>query len=415
MYDLNGADLNGHCIVTLTDEFPCKVQTWMINHLTQLQDLGGENKIICYFSDDYDFSEQLQAYDLERKAICLGNTIRQMVSTSFKRNSSPALLAKSLRLLLKKEQENKLKKAIFQWINAHALCEQASLIHTHSEAMGYRFLKLVRANGAPLVHTFHGQPPIGVPSITVQQRREFVAATSAIFVNTNFAKNQYTDLGGEEGRYFVIPQGIDTSLWRYSPTLPAEGEPLQLLTVGRLVTEKGHAYVIDAVAELLKQGQRIHYHIVGRGPEETRLRQQVAKLGITDNVTIHGALINEPLKALYRSCHIFILPSLSGNGETWEETQGVVIQEAQASGLIVVGTKTGGIPECIDDAHNGFLIPDRNSDALVQVVHQIMDNMDSWKKWHENGKTHVEKTYHVSVIGKRFAQAYRQILKNVSV
>ena len=93
-----------------------------------------------------------------------------------------------------------------------------------------------------------------------------------------------------------------------------------------------------------------------------------------------------------------------------EETQGVAIQEAQSSGTIVVATKTGGIPECVEDGSTGFLVEDRNSDAIVKKVEWLMDNHQNWPEWQANARKSVEDNYDINVVGEKLMELYNALV-----
>ena len=398
-------------ILTLAANYPSQVQPWMINHLYQVEKNGAANRIVSVGKDDVSFDESLKHYDLAKYYWNLGESHQALVLNAIKQLVKPATLARTVRLLNKASWPHSLKKKIVQGISAYSMTLKPDLIHCHSEPVGARLYHLIKANGAPLIHTFHGQTPVGVPTINKERRAQYTRHAQAILVNTRFAQKQYEALGAVNDNFIVVPQGTDISKWPYTPKpCPADGEPLQLLTVGRVVEEKGHRYVIDAVSQLRHEGINAHYHIVGRGPEIDKLQQQVNALKLQDVITIHGLLTGEALTKQYRQAHIFVLPSLKGNGETWEETQGVVVQEAQASGLLVIGADSGGIAECIKDGENGFVVPDRDADAITAKVKALLNAPEKWQEWQSSGRDWVTSNYSLDVLGKRVFAVYNDVV-----
>src|SRR5690606_2043888 len=118
------------------------------------------------------------------------------------------------------------------------------------------------------------------------------------------------------------------------------------------------------------------------------------------------------LKDIYAKSHIFILPSLKAIDGFHEETQGVAIQEAQASGLIVIATKTGGLPECVEDDRSAFLVEDRNSQAITEKLQWIIDNPEHWNQWQRDARRHVETHFDIDVTGDRLMQIYSDAITN---
>lgn len=402
-------DSNAINILSLTDIYPSAVQPWMINHLIQIEKNGGQNLIVNYGSDDFDFDAEVKDFQLASNYTSLGTTNSEIITNFLKRNATLGSFSKTVSLYNTAEKKSTLKKNLHQLFTAYPFKADADIVHSHSEGMAARYLNLIKARNLPLIHTFHGQAPIGVPTVTALQRKELTRYVRAVLVNTKFAMEQYKTLGAEGCKFEIIPQGIDLQKWPFFPIpAPSKSETLNLLTVGRIVPEKGHSYVIDAIKNLSERGLNISYHIVGRGPEKSVLEEKVKELGIKSNVIFHGTLTGTALKEVYKTCHMFVLPSLKGTGETWEETQGVVIQEAQASGKIVFATKTGGIPECIVDNVNGFLVPDRNSSYLASKILEVLEAPEKWKYWQENGRSWVSENYDCNYIGKKVYKLYEE-------
>ena len=397
-------------ILSLAAMYPSKVQPWMINHLYQIEQNGGQNRVLSVETEDYAFDSRVSSYDFANYYWNMGSHRKDQMANALKQLCHPKVAANTVKLLGKGYWPESLKKKVRHGLNAYSFTLKPDIIHSHSEIAGSRFLSLIKANGAPLVHTFHGQTPVGVPSISVEARQRYSKYAKAIFVNTQFAKKQYEALGAQSDNFAVIPQGIELAQWAFQPSAPpTRDESLQLLTVGRVALEKGHRYAVDAVKLLIDSGINVQYHIVGQGPESENLKNQAIKLGINKNVVFHGVLTGESLQHQYRKSHIFVLPSLKGDGKVAEETQGVVVQEAQATGRLVIGTNAGGIPECIVDGENGFIVPDQQPKALAYKIIEILRAPDRWRQWQRAGREWTEKNYDLKIVGSKVFQIYKDI------
>ena len=141
------------------------------------------------------------------------------------------------------------------------------------------------------------------------------------------------------------------------------------------------------------------------------LEELARDLSVGDRVTFLGALNERPLLAEYANAHVFILPSLRDRtGHDCEETQGVVLQEAQCSGKIVVATRTGGIPECVDDGVSGFLVEDRSAEALAGRLADIATHPEDWERWQRLGREWVERNFDMQMIGQKLWDIYMELL-----
>jgi glycosyltransferase involved in cell wall biosynthesis len=186
-------------------------------------------------------------------------------------------------------------------------------------------------------------------------RDEVLAATDLFLPATDRARQALLLEGVEEERMLVCPPGIDAERFRAPPS--AEAPEHVVLSPGRLVWEKGHQDVLRAVALLSRRGLRPQVRLVGRGPEEGRLRAYAEELGLGDRVTI-GAVSYEDMPAVFASASCMVLASLPAAMASlhpfgapprafWEEQFGLVLAEAMAARLDILASESGAIPEVL--------------------------------------------------------------------
>jgi glycosyltransferase involved in cell wall biosynthesis len=188
-----------------------------------------------------------------------------------------------------------------------------------------------------------------------RHRDEVVAATDLFLPATERARQALLLEGVEDERIVVCAPGIDVERF----DAPAEDPPAEHIVIspGRLVWEKGHQDVLRAVALLARQGLRPRVRIVGRGPEEGRLRAHAEELGLGDRVTI-GPVSYTEMPTVFASGSCMVLASLPAAMAQlhpfgarprafWEEQFGLVLAEAMAAGLDIVASESGAIPEVL--------------------------------------------------------------------
>lgn len=142
------------------------------------------------------------------------------------------------------------------------------------------------------------------------------------------------------------------------------GDPIRVLYVGALLEKKGIAHLLAAMASL-GAGLRLRLEIVGRGPEESRLRSLAQRLGIEDRVRFAGSVGDgAALRQHYRAADVFVVPSLA---------EGVprVLIEAMAQSVPVVATAVGGIPGVVRQRWNGLLVEPGSPAALAAGLHEM--------------------------------------------
>lgn len=396
----------------IATKFPNTIQPWLANSTAQVAKQGGS---VCIFSmekGDINYSAIVDEFELKKHTEIMhygGKSKLWAIANNF---LNPLNIVKSIRGLLIAPHYLSKHKSTHSNITAalvlapHFTKRDLDIIHSHFEITGHMMLPVIRAQQKPFVVTFHGLPPPGVSQLPEAMRKEYIDAADIILVNTEFAKKQYMSLGAPAEKIIIIPQGIVTKDFVFSAKPKPEEAPIELLTVGRFHTDKGQQYVLQALPKLIALGYNLHYTLVGAGPERANLENMVAQLNLQQHVTFYTTISEQKLKEIYARAHIFVFPSLTDKTGFHEETQGVAIQEAQASGLIVIATKTGGIPECVDDGKSAFLVDDRNSQAIADKIQWIIDNPQRWSEWQHNARQYVETYFDIDVIGARLMQIY---------
>jgi len=153
----------------------------------------------------------------------------------------------------------------------------------------------------------------------------------------------------------VIRNGAEEVEPARMPELP----PIRILFTGRLIKRKGVVYVLEALRLLSRRaGGRFRLVVAGEGPERRRLQSLAEKWGLGSIVRFHGNVRRENLGSLYRSSHVFVMPSI-------EESLANAVLEAAAYGLAIVTTDTG-VAEAIDG--NGFVVPRKTPKALASAL-----------------------------------------------
>lgn len=286
------------------------------------------------------------------------------------------------------------------------------VIHTHSDWFGLYFLPISLYYKIPMILTLHGLLPNGLEQLSLVKRQLLFKYISSVLVNTNASKQQVTALGCPREKIIVLPQGLPLEDFPFKPrSAPKKNEPIKLLTIGRFHKDKGQIYAILALKRLLKIGIDACWTFVGTGPEKARLLNLAEKLRIDSKIMFLSDLDLSSIQKLYQECHLFVLPSLNNrNHNEPVETQGVVLQEAQASGCIPIATRVGGIPECVNDKKDGILIKDRSCRAIVEAVCYLMERPELWELYQIKGRQNVENKFSAGKIGKRMAELISELM-----
>ena len=176
---------------------------------------------------------------------------------------------------------------------------------------------------------------------------------------------------GLRGEMCEIPLGVDTTRFAPSEHSPPNGV-LRIGYVGRLEGHKGVASLIEAVSAI----DETTLEIIGAGPEAEALALLSTTLGLSDRVRFRGFVEQRDLPELYRSFDVVAVPSLPLPG--WLEQFCRVAVEAMATGIPVVASDTGALPEVVGDG--GLLFPPGNVEALRGVLRRLLDEPDLWTR-----------------------------------
>jgi len=166
---------------------------------------------------------------------------------------------------------------------------------------------------------------------------------------------------------YKVPIGVDTDLFRPSQvkqkhaTFDIPEDAVVVLYVGRLIPIKNVSFLINGFAKAVKRGANLWLAVIGEGIEKNGLRQACDRIGVSSRVLFLGDVTGERLAHYYRNSDIFALTSNYDNFPN-------VILEAMASGLPVVATAVGGIPELIVNGVNGILIDNGQEENLVDSL-----------------------------------------------
>jgi colanic acid/amylovoran biosynthesis glycosyltransferase len=188
---------------------------------------------------------------------------------------------------------------------------------------------------------------------------------------------------------------------------------VRVLTVARFTEKKGVEYGIRAVAKLLHKYQRLEYKIAGDGPLRDGLQSLIAELKVGDRIRLLGWKSLDEIAELLQRSDILLAPSVTAEKGDQEGIPGVIM-EAFAQGLPVVSTRHAGIPEVVHDGESGFLVPERDVDALAKRIEDLIERPELRFSLGRNGRNFVEEHYDIEKLNDRLVEIYQDILNGDS-
>lgn len=160
----------------------------------------------------------------------------------------------------------------------------------------------------------------------------------------------------------VIPNTYDDSVFR----IVNDGIRYGAAFVGRLVSDKGAALLLEAIAHLHHDGLKIPLSIIGEGPERARLEDMTRSLSVEKSVRFLGSCSPRQIAAALNEAEVLVIPSI------WEEPFGIVALEGIACGCVVVASRGGGLSEAVGRC--GLTVPNGDALALANALRQVLSD-----------------------------------------
>lgn len=221
-------------------------------------------------------------------------------------------------------------------------------------------------------------------------------------VGSRFMNQRLLELGASADQISQVPMGIDVEAFGYRRREPSR--PLRILSVGRLCGVKGHRFLIQAVSELLLEGERVHLRIIGAGPLAEELRCQIENSGQSQYIEVLGPKASGEVRSELGAADLFALTGVADHSGT--EAQGIVYAEAQAVGLPVIGSSVGGVPESMIDGETGVLCEPGNVVAIKRAIRFFIERPSAIGDFGLRGRKFVKERFSVEVMLDRFEALY---------
>jgi len=216
-----------------------------------------------------------------------------------------------------------------------------------------------------------------------------IARADFIICISEFHRRFYIENGADPAKLRIAYCGIDTGHFTPNRRARPEGEPVHILSSGRLVEKKGFADLIRACGVLRERGLDFRCTIAGSGPDEADLRAQIAQAGLEDLVTLTGrALKQEEIPDFMATGDIYTLPCVWASDN---DVDGLpqMLMEAMACGLPAVSTRLVGIPDLIRDGETGLLVAPNDPQALAEALIRLAADETLAKDLSEAGYRHL--------------------------
>ena len=256
---------------------------------------------------------------------------------------------------------------------ANLLERQAvDLLHVYFGHTGVHLLPFLKRWPRPSVVSFHGmdvQARESEPSYGMRLR-ELLQVVTLVLVRSESLRERLLELGCAPDKLRMNRTGIPLSAYPFKERVRPVDGAWHMVQACRLVEKKGLDDTLRAFAAFREVYPAARLTIAGDGPLRVEVERLAIELGVGGGVRLAGFLTGSALCELYHDAHFFVHPSRMTADQNQEGVPNSML-EAMATGLPVVATRHGGIPEAVSHEQCGLLVPERDVDSLFAAMCQM--------------------------------------------
>ena len=400
-------------VAFLVSSFPIVTETFILDQITGLIDLGCEIEIFgSHLETPAAVHPDVEAYGL------MARHVSAMPDRCLRRPSAAVALAFSrwrslgwphLRSLNFRRYGRPAASLRLFFDTAACVNRSFDIIHCHFGPNGLRGLALldIHALRGKLVTSFYGYDVSEFPRRWGRDAyARLFAAGDRFLAVSRVMERELIELGCDPRKILVHRLGVN--LQRFSPPRRTPESPIRILTVGRMVPKKGIEYGLRAVAELIRKVPRIEYFIIGDGPLRRDMERLVEDLGLGSVVHLLGWKSRPEIVSALHETDVLLAPSMTSRSGDKEGTPTIIL-EALACGVPVVSTFHAGIPEVVKDGVTGYLVPERDVQHLSTALERLANSPDLRVAMGERGRSTIKERHDIGKLNDRLVEVYGEI------
>lgn len=230
----------------------------------------------------------------------------------------------------------------------------------------------------------------------------YLKKADRILVLSKDFKQALVELGIDEATIHITSTMVESEL--YLPKNKTFDKPYIVLYCGHIIKNKGSYELLDAIPTVLEHEMNLSFIFMGDGPELENLKSKTKEMGIEKYVCFTGYKSGEEKYDIFKSSHIFVLPSYTEGFPT-------VVLEAMAAGLPIIATPVGGLKDAIKDGKNGFLIESNppNPDDISNMILKLLNDSNMMRQMSEFNIKEAKNKYDAKVVIKEIEKIYLEI------
>ena len=373
-------------ILHYVELYPVRSETFIKNLITQIGKKGINNSLIIHYAT---------------KEISESNIDYQLIA--YRRNIQHFFRNRLFR---------------YRKINNHKFLSEIKnvnpdIIHAHFGPNGIRMYQYLKKKNisTPLIISLHGTDLININENKILKRiLRGILKNNRVFiiVPSKFLFESVLSLGGAPERIHIIPSAVN-KMFENNRVERAPNE-FRITNIGRFIPIKGQLNLIEAFFQVSEKYPKIKMKIVGYGQLESVLKEQVTRLGISNQVEIICSADQNQVRDILNETDLYIQPSILGSsGE--QEALGLSVLEAQMSGCPCIVSKIGGLPETIENNLTGTLVEPASVQELTSAIIRYIEDESLWISHATNSKLNAMQKFREFKVYQQVIDLYADIIR----
>jgi len=300
----------------------------------------------------------------------------------------------------------------YDQLNAVLSGRQADLLHVYFGHTGVHLLPFIRNWPKPSVVSFHGMDIMLRNQEPGYNERlcELLRTVPMVLARSESLAGRLTELGCNPEKVRINRTGIPMDGFPAVVRTPPANGAWRLIQASRLIEKKGLEITLDAFATFQRAHPKATLVLAGEGPLLERLKEKSARLGLAKAVSFPGFFQQSELARAYQDAHLFLHPSRTPPTGDQEGVPNSML-EAMATGLPVLATRHGGIPEAVTSGRDGLLVAENDPAALSEALLQITSDPALYETFSRRAAESVRENFEQSRSIAKLEGFYRELLK----
>lgn len=308
---------------------------------------------------------------------------------------------------------------IYRWELRHWILEltrvEAQVLHIYFGHVAPQFIPLMKAWPHPVVVSFHGADAgidVSKPRHAAKMK-EVLSLAARILCRSESLAADVIQLGCPPEKVFVQRTSIPLEDWPFQMRERPADDAWNIVQSCRFIGKKGLDVTVAAFAEVATKFPKATLTLIGDGPLKPELDAQISALGLTNRVRFPGFIYEDAVKREMAAAHLFLHPSRTTADGDREGVPNAML-EAMATGLPVVATNHGGIPEAVTDGEGGLLVAENDAPALATAMMRVLTDQTLRERLSAGARLDVEQKFSREQQIRRLEDLYKSLMMKAS-